>query len=250
MKKQFKNFQEARKFVHSLKFKSGNEWRKYCNSGNRPLDIPSNPNQVYRQNGWKGMGDWLGTGRIANYNKKFRPFNDTKKYVQKLKLKNHKEWQKHCNSGNKPEDIPTKCQDIYKKGWKDFLGTKKEFLEFTKARTIVQQLGLTNMREWVEFKTSRKIPKNIPKTPVKVYKKEWIGWGDWLGTGNIAMSDISKNYLSFHEARKEARLLAKKYGIKTQKDWTKAKQDGKIPDHIPASPWSIYSKEKRDGNEN
>ena len=35
------------------------EWLNYCNSGERPPDIPSNPNQVYESE-WKGLPDWLG----------------------------------------------------------------------------------------------------------------------------------------------------------------------------------------------
>jgi hypothetical protein len=27
---------------------------------------------------------------------------------------------------------------------------------------------------------------DIPANPVRIYEKEWISWGDWLGTGRIA----------------------------------------------------------------
>ena len=36
-------FKKARKFVHSLNIKSEYEWRKYCKSGKKPKNVPSNP---------------------------------------------------------------------------------------------------------------------------------------------------------------------------------------------------------------
>jgi hypothetical protein len=54
-------FKEARAFVHSLGLKSESEWRAYCNSGNKPADIPRAVASVYANDGWRGMRDWLGT---------------------------------------------------------------------------------------------------------------------------------------------------------------------------------------------
>src|SRR6187200_1322626 len=57
-KREFRPFEEAREFAHSLGLKSSSEWERYCQSGKRPNDIPSNPSQVYREE-WKGEPDWL-----------------------------------------------------------------------------------------------------------------------------------------------------------------------------------------------
>ena len=54
-----------------LNLKNQNEWKEYVKSGNKPIDIPANPNKVYINDGWKGFGDWLGTGTIAHKDKKF-----------------------------------------------------------------------------------------------------------------------------------------------------------------------------------
>jgi hypothetical protein len=60
----FLPFEKAKEFAHSLGLKNQTEWTKYCNSGKRPKDIPSNPHATYRKY-WKGYGDWLGTGAIT-----------------------------------------------------------------------------------------------------------------------------------------------------------------------------------------
>lgn len=66
--RQYRPFSEARTFARSLGLKSETEWRdfrkgNFPEKGNRPLDIPTNPNITYAGKGWNGMGDWLGTGR-------------------------------------------------------------------------------------------------------------------------------------------------------------------------------------------
>ena len=65
--RQYRSFKEARAFVHSLGLKSRTEWRAYCKSGKKPDDIPADPHSTYADDGWAGMGDWLGTGRSRRY---------------------------------------------------------------------------------------------------------------------------------------------------------------------------------------
>ena len=187
MKKQFRPFNEARKFAQSLKLKNGKEWKEYYKSHVLPSGIPRVPHFVYKDKGWQGMGDWLGTGNISPKNREFLPFEKSREFVRSLGLKNREEWIKHTKSGKLPKDIPTNAAQTYKnRGWKS--------------------------------------------------------WGDFLGTGFIAPQ--KRKYLSFKEAREEARKLAKKYGIKTMKEWLKAKNAGKIPGNIPAYPMAVYSKKK------
>ena len=59
--RKYRTFNKARKFVRSLKLKSGEEWKAYKRSGKLPIDIPAAPQHAYLKKGWKGMRDWLGT---------------------------------------------------------------------------------------------------------------------------------------------------------------------------------------------
>ena len=66
MKKKYRSFKDARKFAHSLvAINTLKEWVGYARSGKLPNDIPRDPRNAYKNKGWKGMGDWLGTGRIS-----------------------------------------------------------------------------------------------------------------------------------------------------------------------------------------
>ena len=91
MKKEFRSFTSARKFIQKLNLNGWNDWLEYCRSGNRPDDIPASPNKTYKNKGWISYGDFLGTGRIANQDRIMKSFKDAKKFVRELKLKNKDE---------------------------------------------------------------------------------------------------------------------------------------------------------------
>jgi len=60
MKKQFRSFNEARKYAQKLKFKGYVDWVEFRKSEKRPTDIPSNPTQFYK-NEWISWGHCLFT---------------------------------------------------------------------------------------------------------------------------------------------------------------------------------------------
>jgi hypothetical protein len=141
----FRTFEDARAYVHKLGLQSNGDWRAYCGSGEKPEDIPSNPQIVYADVGWEGFGDWLGTGRRRG---NWRPFEQARAYVHKLGLKSIAQWEAYCNSGKKPDDIPEVPRGRYAgDGWigiADWLGTGASrhriggWRSFGEARTYVR----------------------------------------------------------------------------------------------------------------
>ena len=180
--KKFRDFESARKFVRSLGLKNQKEWKEYCKSGNKPDDIPSHSERTYKNKGWQGWGDFTGTGRVANRNKIYRSFKESREFVRKLNLKTVEEWREYRMSSNKPDDIPSTPEYIYKnkgwKGWGDFTGTgtiasqDKVYRSFKEAREFVGMLGLKNKNEWYDYCKSGNKPDDIPANPWQVYK-EW-----------------------------------------------------------------------------
>jgi hypothetical protein len=221
----YRPFQKARAFAHALKLKNENEWRRFCKGqmpekGMRPADIPATPNNTYANKGWKGIGDWLGTGRISCRDMVFRPFEEARALVHLLELKSSDEWRKFCRGqmpekGMRPADIPTTPNETYaKKGWNgmgDWLGTGTiaprniVFRPFEEARAFVHSLKLKSRKEWKKFCSGEMpekgmFPADVPRAPQHTYKTEgWIGYGDWVGTGAIA--NYNKIYRPFEEAR-------------------------------------------------
>jgi hypothetical protein len=185
-------YYEAIKIVHSLNLNNGAEWLLYCRSKKKPSNIPSNPQDVYENNGWISMGEWLGTFNTANYLKEYRTYEQAREFVHRLKLKSFVEWRKYCISGKKPKDIPASPHKTYKgRGWNgnaEWLGTKnianrlKVFLPLSEAKIFVQSLGIKSSFEWRLYCKSDARPDNIPSDPFRVYKNQgWKNLADFFG---------------------------------------------------------------------
>jgi hypothetical protein len=127
MAARWKNFDEARAFVRGLDLKTQREWADYCKSDKRPPDIPYEPHVVYANEGWSGLGDWLGPGRVANKDRQYRPFAAAREFVRGLGLKSREDWSAYAKSGKRPADIPAYPEGVYaNEGWSgvgDWLGT-------------------------------------------------------------------------------------------------------------------------------
>lgn len=263
--RKFRSFKEARQFARSLHLTNYAEWRQFCKgelaeSGILPENIPSNPNLTYANEGWKGYGDWLGTGRLANHEREFRPFKDARRFVRSLGLAGKEDWSKYCRGehsekGPIPADIPATPERVYREqgwaGYGDWLGTGRianhlrEYRDFQEARAFVRSLGLRSEKDWRRF-CGGKLPQlgtrpsDIPANPPGVYKgRGWKGWGDWLGTGNIWVGH--RKYLSFEEARQFVHAVK----LKSQTEWRqyclgKMPEKGDLPEDIPSWPDSAY----------
>ena len=182
--KVYRSFEEAHEYVMQLGFKTREEYSKWCKSGQKPDDIPARPNNTYKEQ-WKGWGDWLGTGYIALTKRDYLPFEDARKYVRGLKLKNQDQWNNWCKSGQKPANIPGSPSNFYKKKWKgvgDWLGTgyiattKRHYLLFEEAHKYVMQLGFKTREEYSKWCKSGKKPDDIPADPAGGTKNNGRVW--------------------------------------------------------------------------
>jgi hypothetical protein len=236
----FRSFEESRIFVRNLKLNGQTAWFKWCKSNEKPNDIPSCPSKTYKDSGWVSWGDFLGTGNIANHNRKFRSFEKARKFSRSLKLNGLSAWCEWRKSDDRPDDIPTNPNTTYKDSWiswGDFLGTgyfsRKNMLSHEEARNFAHNLKFSNVRDWEKWRKSGERPDNIPSNPNDVYKDSgWVSWGDFLGTSNI--KDF--NFIPF----KEMRIFARNLKLSSNLAWRKWCKSGKRPDNIPANPDRIY----------
>lgn len=241
----YRPFPEAREFVHGLRLKGQRQWKEYCASGEKPNDIPSKPDYTYRDDGWKDLGDWLGTGTVATFRRKYRPFAEARAYIHNLHFKSLADWQRYRRSAEKPSDIPTNPNVVYEEdGWRDlgdWLGTgrvgnrNRSYRPFLEARQFVRALQLRTQKDWVEYCKSGRRPVDIPQKPDRTYIDEgWDGFGDWLGTGNRSNRD--RVFRPFQEARQFVHDLE----LHTQRDWIEYCKAGEKPVDIPWNPAEVY----------
>ncbi len=161
-----------------------------------PADIPTSPHRTYAGEGWRGMGDWLGTGRIPTCERKYRSFKDARHFARSFKLKSFKEWTMFRRGdlpevGTLPTDIPTNPNRTYAdkgwSGWGDWLGgghvstLRRAFKSFSQVRAFVRKLNIDGISEWKLYAKTKR-PDYIPSNPNQVYlRKGWTTWADWLG---------------------------------------------------------------------
>jgi exonuclease I len=211
--KEWMPFEEARDFVRGLKLNDTIEWKEYCKNKlldkpQKPENIPTTPYMSYKNDGWIDFGDWLGTGRkrIGKYktiNDTWLSYEDAVIFVRKLGLNSYTEWKIYCKNEItalpiRPDNIPIAPNELYKNNgwtnWNDFLSDSNDLrrrvikhLSFEDAKKFIHTLGLKNTQEWRDYKDGKldrfeKIPYNIPKSPNTVYKDQWKGIRDWIGT--------------------------------------------------------------------
>ena len=243
-------FEEAREYVWRLGLKSVTEWWEWSKSKEKPQDIPSHPELLYKDEGWLSWGDFLGydEGYVEG---EYRSFEEARGYVWTLDLKSQKEWWEWSKSKEKPQDIPSHPELLYKDegwlSWPDFLGYKKghvaktrtmpKRLSFTDALGYVWNLGLKSHEDWLEFVKSKEKPQDIPSHPELLYKdKGWKSWGDFLG---YKEGHVPGDWQNFQEARDYVWTL----GLKNNKEWWEWSKSGEKPSDIPAGPDRFYKDE-------
>jgi hypothetical protein len=109
------------------------------------------------------------------------------------------------------------------------------------AQKYVKKQKLKNSFEWKKYRSSGKMPKDIPSNPEFVYRNSnyllkpknrhgWVDMETWLGVK-------PKKYCSFIEAKKYARSL----NLGDRREWESNHIDGNIPPDIPLAPNEVYT---------
>ena len=131
-------FEKARAFVHTLNLSGQVEWKVYCKSGNKPDNIPTVPEIAYKNKGWQGYSNWVGSSRsrrVLNY----PSFKKAREIAQSLNLSGQIDWKNYCKE-NTNRKLPVAPDQVYADtgwtNWGDFLGTNNK---------SYSQVGLENI---------------------------------------------------------------------------------------------------------
>jgi len=225
-----------------LGLKNQSDWNNFINSTERPYNLPYKPERVYKNEGWIGLRDFIGSN--PGWDGKFRSFIQAREYVRGLKIENQKAWLNFVKTKEKPLDIPSTPEKAYKtKGWidlGDWLGTgtkhKKEFYPFNKARNVVRAINLKGQKEWRDYRKSKLLDEMIPSRPEYQYQNEgWISFEDFIGSA----PGWDGKYVSYNAAKK----IIKKYEISSRSQWITFTKGNQKPYQIPSSPRGFYKNE-------
>lgn len=121
-------FSDAKHFLANKGFKTTEDFRQYCTSGDKPENLPSNLPMVYGDDpNWVSIRDFLGIDTISNCekSKSYLPFKEARDFARKLNFKNQDEWKLFSSSGDRPSYIPGAPYQVYENDWicwADWLG--------------------------------------------------------------------------------------------------------------------------------
>ncbi len=183
--KNYLDIVEAKKVLKKARITSQNEFKKYIKENNLSLKIPYNPNSVYLENGWKGWGDFLGTGRIADHDKHKYWWSEKKirLFLKRNSIKNFSQWKIFCKKGKRPQFIPYEISKAFKTNSKAsniFINSQPRgsWLPYSDAKKLIIKYNVNNSKEFFKLRKHHKnLKKKIPRNPQQVYKNK--GWTDW-----------------------------------------------------------------------
>ena len=143
-------------------------------------------------------------------------------------------------SGNSPIKELTKLNVLTKVNEEEFNKSIKlkvwdrvafgNWRSYEETKKYAQSLKLKNSKEWYIRNKLKDFPRDIPKAPEIVYKKnKWRGWGEFLGTGNISFR--GKRTANYEEAKKYARNLK----LKSSYEWWAHTKSKAFPSNIPVA---------------
>jgi len=193
----FRSYEDARSFIHTLNLTDYKSWKEYLEGNSKglpkkPKDIPANPAGVYKNKGWTGIGDWLGSEAFAYAHFEYLKFSEVKKFVRTLELTSSVEWVSYCKGElkhlpPKPSNIPANVVRKYEgKGWngfKDFLWSakhrkaRKKFMPYNEAKELIKSLKITSEEDFRNYIANGDSPSNLPCYPSFTYSRK--GWENW-----------------------------------------------------------------------
>src|SRR5262249_34294975 len=141
-------FPELLDFVRSLALRSKADWFRWAKSVNRPDDVPANPADSYKGEGWDGWPHFLGTTNKKAGEVVYRDFVEARDWARSQGFKSKDEWKALTKSGGLPTDIPANPWHVYRhRGWDnigDWLGKgdrhskNRQWRNFEEARDYVR----------------------------------------------------------------------------------------------------------------
>ncbi|MCU0728365.1 MAG: hypothetical protein MUE73_21700 [Planctomycetes bacterium] len=255
-------FREARRLARRLRLRNRDQWARWirgeiADRPRPPPEMPARPDRTYSR-AWRDWADWLGLARPSGQKRIWRPFAEAREFARSLGLRGSLEWQAYVK-GDRPDlpplppDIPRDPRDAYVLtgfvGMADWLGQPwprtRGWRPFEEVRAFARGLGLSSDAEWNGYAAGKRpelprLPDRYPHAPHIAYRyRGFAGWGDFLGTGNIA----AKNRV--FRPHSEARTFARSLGFGSSLDWVAWCRGDRAelparPVDIPAAPYNVY----------
>jgi len=112
----FLPFEEAKVKARDTGIGTAPQWRRFALEHGLPEGLPENPPEVYKNQGWSGWSDFLGSPKFLSFTKAHNQLHDN--VIPRSSGNSQKDWLAFCKSGEKPSEIPSNPNKIYaNSGW-------------------------------------------------------------------------------------------------------------------------------------
>lgn len=232
------SFNDARDYVRKLNLKNQKEWLNWVKSNK--IGIPSNPHVFYK-NEWISLSDWIGSGVESLNNREYYEYENCKLIIKERKFKNRSEFYNFIKNENMDKKIPKRPDHVYKRqdkweDWQSFLSITKTsprkksklFISYCEAKKLISKFEFTHQSEYLNYIKDNNI-EFLPKRPDYVYRKEWIGYLDFLGCETNRISFGERKIKEFLDNNKIKYFKEKKF--KECKNIKELPFDFYLPEH-------------------
>ena len=241
MWKYYAKYDEAIKILRTKypgKFQTVSDWTK----NNKDIipdrfKIPSSPNKIYKNRGWKGWSQFLGVKIATTAERQFISLKETKELLRKKGIKDKAGYIKLYHSfrkmiNNQVHYIPSAPHLVWKdwKGYRDLFGTNMATID--EFKIFVKKNKIKSYNKYKKLiRENKKYQGFYPMHPRHTYKNS-----GWKSSEDIFGTSYLPKFLSYQEAKK----YIKKYqfsGYESYIKWTLKK--GR-PTFLPSRPHQTY----------
>jgi len=221
-KKDFYTYTEAQAAAQVLGINNPSDYKKRRREDQR---LPSKPNALYANAGWKDWYDFLGNARPDWY----PTYAEAQAAAEALGIKNQPDYKERRREDQR---LPSNPSQFYAAaGWKDwynFLGNTRPdwYPAYAEAQAAAQALGI---KSHPDYKKRRREDQRLPSKPYRFYAN--AGWKDWYDFLGNARPDWYPTYA-------EAQAAAQALGIKSRPDYLKRYREDR---RLPSSPDVSYA---------
>ncbi len=224
----YQTCEEAKVAARALKFKTSSDYKEKYKIDPR---LPANPDGKYG-NEFLGWSDFLGrnlstrqlpailgddfkghlseAAPILELNSsnelglKYQSYEEAKVAAQALNIKSSTDYKKTYKIDPCLPDSPERKYGNKFLGWRDFLN-KKKYQTYEEAKVAAQALKIKSL---LDYNKKYKMDPLLPASPSVKYRKEFLGWANFLGTANRSKVEIGKEkYQTYEDASYAARAL-------------------------------------------
>ena len=238
------SYKQSQDFVKEMNIKTRKDFFKFALSNERPENFPLNPNKVYKE--WSSWEDFLGVENAGESNKSIKPKEDIllEDLGDNLGLSSSEELTENnlnfIDSEQKTVDKIFERKNKLSNKKRDYQtynknGKNKKWMSYDEAKVFIRSKGIASAEQFYNWNRKGERPFNLPSNPKSVYK-EWKGWGEFLGTGKLA---VRLDWMDYEEAK----AFIQKEKVLSFSAYRQWKKEGRRPPNFPAHPDRKYKEE-------